>query len=244
MMDQVLLRDAAQTASQPLSPLAERLFLLQQSFNRVVSPRPFAKLTDVEELMTFFKSRLPKAAQGALLFGFSNDGLARLLVVDLKVNPQANRLECGKKQIDAASLRAANALPVGFVPPTHPTIDGLADWCIQQARPLFQDDFLYHQRLCTHEVFCEIIRLYLYRKLSEANGPSPQTTLDKLWSEPEQRRPMLHWMTVDALYKADALRVLLGEEHPYSRLWTQHQMFRFLVAQHIANEMDPADDAR
>jgi len=86
----------------------------------------------------------------------------------------------------------------------------------------------------TRQMFREMLKLYAdkYAQL-KPDVLQQMASFSPYTPGPSAMSAFTHAMTVDALYKADAARVLFSEQSGYYHAWLHQQMFRNLIAQTV-----------
>lgn len=231
---------------------AIKFALLISRFKKKASPQHFLDLSPAESISALKRS-MPLKGRQALFFGFSDEALLEILSDEFDINLEQNVLVFRKSLLNAESIRLANALQRTFTPEEEDVILNLAEWLLRATRPLFREDLGPHKTRDILEEYCENLRFYIDRYVSD-----PEAWIAMLASEQKSMHPNLwlrfsHALTADAVFKLDAAEAIFGEESGYTLAWKRKELFRqritltiqkYLRGDKDSSELFSSDSAR
>lgn len=193
------------------------------------------------EAFNRFKQRISPFVYGVLRFGFPDKALSDIILYEhqLLLESEPPVLSFVKTSIDVESLRLAGGVTKEFTLREHDLIDSLSAWLVDATSPLFKTQASLqavnrpelardrNSQETPRAMFRELLRLYADKQ--SILDPHSLYSLSSLGA-------MSHFtnaMTADALYKADAARILFGENSSYYHAWLHQQMFRNLIARTV-----------
>lgn len=215
---------------------AVKFAILSHRFDFEVGIQDYMDLPP-EEMLRKYRLALSTEEQGALMFGFSDVALLEILDREFEVEMDRNVLIFRKNYLDAASIRMAGRLDREMAREFNRDelrlIESLTDWLFDVTRSLYRPDIPEDRIEDIRQEYRENIRLYAakYGMLGEAK-------LYSLFSSINAMKAFAHAMTVDALMKADAARVVFGESSGYCQAWMRKKIFRHMIAQTVEAYID------
>lgn len=189
-----------------------------------------------------FKDRIGEADQGVLLFGFSDYALVDILNEEFDVDPETRQLVFRKPYLDARSIQLAagrlqNPDALTFSRREEALIEGLAAWLFEATRSLYRDALDEARIADIRFEYAECIRLYAEKKIPDCDPDGAELLLRSLKASPKAMSALMHAMTVDAMFKADAARIIFGEESAYAQAWYRKQIFRHMMCKAVDQHM-------
>lgn len=223
---------------------AVKFAILTRRFEADACTQDFLDLCP-EESLEVFKDALPMDALTALRFGFSDTAL--LNVLDYEFDVDLDRLsateECErgalvfkKHTLDAESVRLAglldyyqtedndNAEPV-FDEEDERLIGSLGEWLLDVTRPLYRTSLAEDRFIDIQAEYEECFRIYARKHMAD-----DYKRLSELFGKIDTMTTFTHAMTVDAMFRADAAKLLFGEHSGYHMAWVRKQMFRHMIS--------------
>lgn len=206
-------------------------------------PVPYLDLTPFEALQKY-KSLLSEAAQGVILFGFSDEALLAILDEEFEVDLDTHHLLFRKTFLDARSIRLAG---IGrhqtelhaFSDKEQSLIEKLSVWLLDATRDLYRADLQPGRLQDIKSEYAENFRTYAVKYAQQDVSGGSELLLRSFFSSVKAMNTFCHSLTVDAMFKADAARVIFGEHSGYFQAWFRKQIFRHMmskaVEQYITN---------
>lgn len=208
---------------------------------RLTGERPdlqeYMDLSPIEAL-AHYKAYLSKEECGVLLFGFSEPALLAVLDGEFEVGVERQVLVFRKTFLDAQSIRLAggrygNRHARLFSATEEAVIQSLADWLLDATRQLYRSDLDEQHLLDIKQEYAENFRVYAEKCVPEKEPGSAELLLRSLFGSLKAMRAFTHTLTVDAMFKADAAKVLFGESSGYAQAWLRKQIFRHMMSQEV-----------
>lgn len=207
---------------------AVKYAILLRRFDPDCSPQRFLELSEAQAFERF-RSDLPDDVRHAVFFAFSDRGFREVVDLELEVDTTRYSLDFRKPFLDARSIRRAGLLgePLQRRFSDHESriIDMLADYLLEATRHLYRSTLNEHRQRDILEEYREMLRIYAAKHQHHPDNP-----LARMFSSRRALTKFLYAMVVDAMLKADAIRLLLGEESAWHRVWQRKMMFRRLMA--------------
>lgn len=210
--------------------LAVKFSILQSRFKRESSPQQFLGLTPAECLW-LYKRCLPEPVRGKLMFAFSDRALLEIINQELDVDMTRMQLVFRKPTLDAESIRIAGGVRRTFASDEAQWISQLSSWMLQVTRPLYRVDLPEAQLTDILREYQENLKIYL-----EKHSTAESNKLSLMLSNRRAMVNFTHAMTVDALFKADAARAILGDDSSYAQAWVRKQMFRHMLSRSLEKQ--------
>lgn len=190
----------------------------------------------VPRQMLSFKTHLPRSAKAALGFAFQDPAFAAVLVREFVLVPDGThvlgeRLEFAKDTLDTESLVLASGNLVALDTRAQRLLEDVTQWMSDVTRPMFTKYLNGSQALAWREELTTLIHAYVSR-----SAPTTEMLpglLRALFANQGAMRNFAWAMTVDAMFKADASRALMGPTSPYTVGWLNKQMLRFTLSRWI-----------
>jgi len=197
-------------------------------------PKPYLDLTP-EDMLLKYKSLLNDAARGVLLFGFSDLAILHILDEEFEVSVDSGALLFRKTFLDSRSIQLANvgrssddALHLNDA--ENRLLGEIADWLLEATRSLYRPDISLPRIQDVRREYQDNVRIYIQKYAPPQQPESARQLLRALLTSIKSVRGFCHAMTVDALFKADAAKVLFGEQSGYYQAWLRKEIFRHMIA--------------
>lgn len=204
--------------------------IVLRRFHEDASSRDFLELS-LADAFSAFKEKLPASVRECLFFAFSEQAFLDVLDQEFDLVMERPALVFRKAMLDDESLRLAAGLP-SEVREEERFIEDLATWLLNITRPLFKADLSEEKVRKIELEYQESLRVYAqkYNDLEEYN-------LKTLFVRRHLITRYTHAMTSDALFKADAVKALLGEDNGYYQAWYRKELFRHRVTQAVEKHL-------
>ncbi len=163
-----------------------------------------------------------------LLFGFTDEAVISILDQEIAVDMERDRLVFRKAFLDATSIQRANGVLRAFSPEEEELVERLAIWLFEATRNLYRQE-LSPARL--EDIKEEYRACFRYYAQKYDNVDSERLHL--LCSSTQAMKDFVHSLVIDAMFKADAAKVLFGEASAYHQAWVRKQMFRVMLARTV-----------
>ncbi len=207
---------------------AVKYAILLRRFDPDCSPQRFLELSEAQAFERF-RGDLPDPVRHAVFFAFSDRAFLEVIDRELEVDTTRYSLEFRKPFLDARSIHLAGlpgeSLQRRFSDHESRMIDMLADYLMETTRHLYRTTLNEHRQGDILEEYREMLRIYATKRQHHPDNP-----LARMFSSPKALTKFLYAMVVDAMLKAEAVRLLLGEDSAYHRVWQRKMMFRRLMA--------------
>ncbi len=196
------------------------------------------------EALSRFRQCLSESDRGVVLFGFSDQALLDILDEEFEVHMERNVLLFRKTYLDARSIRLAGAGRFShesdrFTRNELILIDHLATWLLDATRSLYRSDLTEDRIEDIRQEYAENVRVYARKSVSDYEPGGAELLLRSLFASIKSMNAFCHSLTVDAMFKADAAKVLFGENSGYHQAWFRKQIFRHMMSkavdQYISN---------
>lgn len=207
------------------------------------APAEYLDLTP-QDALARFKTLLSQEEQGIVMFGFSDQAIIDILDEEFEVDVDRQVLVFRKTFLDAKSIRLggggrASAGISLFTRSETALIDHLAGWLLDATRSLYRSDMSEVRLEDIRQEYAEYFRIYARKCVPNYEPGDAEVFLRSLFASHKAMSAFCHSLTVDAMFKADAAKVLFGEQSGYHQAWFRKQMFRHMMAkavtQYIAN---------
>jgi hypothetical protein len=197
---------------------------------------------DPEAALGKFKERLDESARGVLMFGFSDRAILDILDQEFEVDMNRPALVFRKPYLDSRSIALAGGgwdRQVSFTHREQAMIENLALWLLDATRELYRRDLDASRLRDIRQEYAECFGAYARKCLPNYQPGDAEVFLRSLFASLKTMRAFCHSLTVDAMFKADAAKVLFGEQSAYYQAWFRKQVFRHMMSkavdQYIAN---------
>lgn len=208
------------------------------------NPADYIELTP-QDMLLRYKRLLNQEQRGILLFAFSDAALMAILDEEFEVDADRNQLLFRKTFLDTRSIRLAGMGEEGpdglrFRVREQALIEHAAIRLLEATRHLYRFDMNEERLDDVRREYEENIRSYLRRGLDRHLCDHPEVyqngmelTLRALMASEKTLRAFCHSMTVDAIFKTDAARLLFGDGSGYAAAWERKQIFRHMIAKSL-----------
>lgn len=185
--------------------------------------------------LALFKKYLTETERGILTFGFSDSALLRILDAEFDVDLERQVLVFRKAYLDAQSIRLASdgRSEGSFSTSEQALVDNLADWLLEATRSLYRGDLSAERLSDIRAEYAENFRVYARKCVPDYDPEGVTLLLRSLFASVKAMSAFCHSLTVDAMFKADATRVLFGEESSYYQAWFRKQIFRHMMCKAV-----------
>ncbi len=198
-----------------------------------------------EAMLDRYKRLLGVENWGVVLFGFSDQAIIDLLDEEFEIDVERNVLMFRKTFLDARSIRLAgggraSAEAYPFTQTELDLMSDLADWLVEATRSLYRGDLNETRLKDVREEYRENFRVYACKSVMAQDGENPEHEADSteallrsLFGSVKAMMAFCHSLTVDALFKGDAAKMLFGEQSGYHQAWFRKQIFRHMMSQAV-----------
>lgn len=185
-----------------------------------------------------YKSLLGVENWGTIMFGFSDQAVLDILAEEFEVDIERNMLMFRKTYLDGRSIRLAgggraSAEAYPFTDTELKLVDNLADWLLAATRSLYRGDLNGARLDDVRQEYAENFRVYACKAVSHYEPGGAEYLLRSLFASVEAMMAFCHSLTVDALFKGDAARMMLGEQSGYYQAWLRKQIFRHMISKSV-----------
>jgi hypothetical protein len=185
-----------------------------------------------------YKNLLNESAQGVILFGFSDEALFAILDEEFEVDVDTHALLFRKTFLDARSIRLAG---IGrhqtenhqFTAKENALIEKLAQWLLDATRELYRPDLSEARLEDIRMEYAENVRTYALKYAQEDEAGGAELLLRSLFASVKVMNAFCHSLTVDAMFKADAVKIIFGEQSGYYQAWFRKQIFRHMMSKAV-----------
>lgn len=200
-------------------------------------PVPYLDLLPAEALHAF-KALFSEADRGVIMFGFSDQAILDILDEEIEVNPERQTLVFRKPYLDARSTHLAGggraSCPIeDFTPREQTLIDNLSLWLLDATRDLYRADLSEARLADIRSEYAENVRVYARKCVPNYEPGDAELLLRSLFASVKAMNAFCHSLTVDAMFKADAAKVLFGENSGYHQAWFRKQIFRHMMSKAV-----------
>jgi hypothetical protein len=220
---------------------------------RITAEKPDAQAfieLDPPDMLAQYRQLLTVSDRGVLLFGFSDSAILAILDEEFEIDPDRSLLLFRKTFLDARSIRLASPAPEGpdgeRIPPREQALmEHISIRLLELTRHLYRYD-MHDARLEDIRLeYEESIRSYMRRSIApyEPGHAGVELILRSMLASDKSLRSFCNAMTADALFKADAAKLLFGESSAYCQAWQRKQIFRHMIAKALASHMSSCRDA-
>jgi hypothetical protein len=211
--------------------LAVKFAVIESRFHKDVSIRSYLGLTPEAGLRRVLGLLQPEA-RTSLLFAFTENALLSILEDELEVQMDSGHLLFVKPTLDAQSIVLAQDLDWVFTPEEQAYLEELVDWMFRHTRSLFRDVLGPQKALNIQDEYAELFRLFAHRYHQELGDEWLAIMLNetRLNNRPLFRQ-MMQCGVVDAIFKTNAIKGLLGENSSYADAWFRKSHLRGKISE-------------
>ncbi len=201
-------------------------------------PGAFLDLTPWAALQRF-KSYLDDTQRGIVMFGLSDQAIMDILDTEFDVNMDNYTLVFRKSVLDAESICLAGGgrFAVGqdtlFTPKERILVENLAGWLLEATRSLYKTDLSEGRAQDILNEYAENVRVYVRKCVPNYEPGDAEVFLRSLFASAKAMRAFCHSLTVDAMFKADAAKVIFGDQSAYHQAWFRKQIFRHMMSKAV-----------
>lgn len=182
--------------------------------------------------------QLDDIQRGIVMFGFSNQAILDILDEEFEVDMDTGVLVFRKPFLDARSIRLAGGGRASgqidsFTPREQSVIESLTGWLLDATRSLYRGDLSETRLRDIREEYTENFGVYARKCVPNYEPGDAEVFLRSLFVSLKTMRAFGHSLTVDAMFKADAAKVLFGENSGYHQAWLRKQVFRHMMSKAI-----------
>lgn len=200
-------------------------------------PVPYLDLSS-QAALDKYKKLLSDSARGVILFGFSDEALIAILDEEFEVDMDTHGLLFRKTFLDARSTRLAG---IGrtqiwnheLTAKELSLIDKLAQWLLDATRELYRPDLAPARLEDIRLEYAENVRQYALKYAREDEAGGAELLLRSLFASVKAMNAFCHSLTVDAMFKADAAKIVFGEQSGYYQAWFRKQIFRHMMSRTV-----------
>ena len=201
------------------------------------TPQAFLDLTP-EEMLRRYMGALGEENTGVVMFAFSDKAVLDILDEEFEVDMERNVLLFRKTYLDARSIRLAgggraSSETDSFTPSELGLINDLALWLLDATRSLYRGDLNEVRIEDIKQEYAENFRVYARKCVPEYEPGGAEFLLRNLFASLKSMMAFTHSLTVDAMFKADAAKVLFGEQSGYHQAWFRKQIFRHMMSKAV-----------
>jgi len=191
-----------------------------------------------EEMLRRYMGALGEENTGVVMFAFSDKAVLDILDEEFEVDMERNVLLFRKTYLDARSIRLAgggraSSETDSFTPSELGLIDDLALWLLDATRSLYRGDLNEARMEDIKQEYAENFRVYARKCVPEYEPGGAEFLLRNLFASLKSMMAFTHSLTVDAMFKADAAKVLFGEQSGYHQAWFRKQIFRHMMSKAV-----------
>lgn len=218
---------------------AVKLAILAARVQGDVRPNPQALLDlEPEEMLRRYYAILGENNCGIVNFAFSTQAILDILDEEFEVDVDRNTLMFRKTFLDAQSIRLAGggrASSEGrpFTSAEQALIRDLSVWLLDATRSLYRGDLSDKRMLDIKQEYAENFRVYAMKSIVDYEPGAAEPLLRSLFASLKSMLAFCHSLTVDALFKADAAKVIFGEQSGYHQAWLRKQIFRHMMSKAV-----------
>jgi hypothetical protein len=203
----------------------------------LIQPVTTQDLLDLEPEMMLqqYKERLNDQERGILFFGFSDQALLDILDYEFEVDMDRNVLIFRKTYLNSSSVRLAAGHGPGIAAvldtEAESLVEHLSSWLFEATRSLYREELGDDRTEDIRQEYKICLRGYAQRYAEADPNHDPSDILHNLFASAKAMKAFIHSMTVDAMFKADAAKVIFGEQSGYYQAWFRKEIFRNMMAQ-------------
>lgn len=201
------------------------------------NPQAFLDLTP-DEMLKQYQNIIGKENCGIVMFAFSEQAILDILDEEFEVDVDRNVLMFRKTFLDAQSVRLAGAGRASsegrpFTRAEQGLIHDLSLWLLDATRSLYRGDLSEKRMADIKEEYAENFRVYALKCITDYEPGAAEPLLRSLFASLKSMLAFCHSLTVDALFKADAAKVIFGEQSGYHQAWLRKQIFRHMMSKAV-----------
>ncbi len=175
---------------------------------------------------------------GVVLFGFSDQAVLDILDEEFEIDMERNVLLFRKTYLDGRSIRLAGAGRASsenypFTATELKLVENLARWLLEATRSLYRGDLSEARLQDIQEEYAENFRVYACKAVTHFEVGEAEALLRSLFGSVKAMTAFCHSLTVDALFKGDAAKMLFGEQSGYYQAWLRKQVFRHMMSKTV-----------
>lgn len=189
-----------------------------------------------EQLIRHLRGLFTEEQWGVITFGFSDHAIVDIVNEELDIDPERRRLLFKKTFLDAQSIRLAGAGrrphhgEASFSRTEHTLIQDLSNWMMDAGRELYRSDLNESRLEDIRQEYIENFRNYAQKCIPFHEPGLAEPLLRSLFGSLKSMMGFCHSLTVDAMFKADAAKMLFGEQSGYYQAWFRKQIFRHMIS--------------
>jgi hypothetical protein len=201
------------------------------------NPQAFLDL-EPEAMLKQYQQILGQERWGVVMFAFSEKAILDILDEEFEVDVDRNGLMFRKTFLDAQSIRLAGggrASSEGrpFTSAEQGLIRDLSLWLLDATRALYRGDLGEKRTMDIKQEYAENFRVYALKCIVDYEPGAAEPLLRSLFASLKSMLAFCHSLTVDALFKADAAKVIFGEQSGYHQAWLRKQIFRHMMSKAV-----------
>jgi hypothetical protein len=201
------------------------------------NPQAFLDLSP-EEMLKKYQATLGDTNTGIVMFAFSDKALLDILDEEFEMDMDRNVLMFRKTFLDANSIRLAGGGRASceldsFTHAESRLINDLALWLLDATRSLYRGDLNEVRIEDIKQEYAENFRVYARKCVPEYEPGDAESLLKQLFASLKSMMTFTHSLTVDAMFKADAAKVIFGEQSGYYQAWFRKQIFRHMMSKAV-----------
>jgi hypothetical protein len=201
------------------------------------APQAFLDLSP-EAMLEKYRHAIGKAQWNIISFAFSDKAVLDILDEEFEVDMDRHVLMFRKTFLDARSIRLAGGGRASsetdqFTPAELKLIGDLAVWLLEATRSLYRGDLSEVRIEDIKQEYAENVRVYARKCVPEYEPGAAEPLLRNLFASLKSMMAFCHSLTVDAMFKADAAKVLFGDQSGYHQAWFRKQIFRHMMSQAV-----------
>jgi hypothetical protein len=200
-------------------------------------PQAFLDLTP-EEMLRKYQQAVGEQNWGIISFAFSDKAILDILDEEFEVDMDRHVLMFRKTFLDARSIRLAGGGRASsetneFTRAELKLIDDLSIWLLDSTRSLYRGDLSEVRIEDIKQEYAENVRVYARKCVPDYEAGDAEPLLRNLFASLKSMMAFCHSLTVDAMFKADAAKVIFGEQSGYHQAWFRKQIFRHMMSKAV-----------
>ncbi len=201
------------------------------------NPQAFLDLSP-DEMLQRFQNILGRENCGVVMFAFSEQAILDILDQEFEVDVDRNVLMFRKTFLDAHSIRLAGAGRASsegrpFTTTEQGLIRDLSRWLLEATRSLYRGDLSEKRMADIQDEYAENFRVYALKCITDYQPGAAEPLLRSLFTSLDSMLAFCHSLTVDAMFKADAAKVIFGDQSGYHQAWLRKQIFRHMMSRAV-----------
>lgn len=191
-----------------------------------------------QAMLERYKELLGVENWGTIMFGFSDQAVLDILDEEFEVDVERNVLMFRKTYLDGRSIRLAGAGRASteaypFTETELKLVESLADWLLEATRSLYRGDLNGARLDDVRQEYAENFRVYACKAVTDYEPGGAEELLRSLFGSVKTMTAFCHSLTVDALFKGDAAKMMFGEQSGYYQAWFRKQIFRHMMSKAV-----------